>query len=73
VGAQGIEAEIPQAWGISQKSPAEELKQKARFFAVKPQKMCYHHGEKVNAIALRSLPKNRKKALKCLLYGISYF
>jgi hypothetical protein len=31
--APGIEAEIPEAWGISQKSPAEELEQKARFFA----------------------------------------
>jgi hypothetical protein len=31
---------------------AEELKRKARFFAVKPQKMCHHDGEKVNPGAL---------------------
>jgi hypothetical protein len=31
--AAWIAAEIPQAWGISQKSPAEELERKARFFA----------------------------------------
>jgi hypothetical protein len=56
-GAQRIEAEIPQAWGISQKSPGEELERKAWFLALRRQKCAHLDGVTPGKTTVKELVK----------------